>query len=41
MEIGYNAQYVMDILKHVDTTNVVFHLKNPVKAALITPSTTD
>jgi len=37
MEIGYNAQYIMDILKHVDTENVNFHLKSPVRAALITP----
>lgn len=37
MEIGYNAQYILDILRHIDTDNVVFHLKSPVRAALITP----
>ena len=37
MEIGYNAQYAMDIIRHVDSDNVVFHLKSPVHAALITP----
>jgi DNA polymerase-3 subunit beta len=37
MEIGYNAQYLSDILKHVDADQVVFHLNNPVRAALITP----
>lgn len=39
MDIGYNAQYLMDILKHVDTEEVVFHLNNPVRAALVTPVT--
>ena len=38
MEIGYNAQYVLDIIRHVDTEEVTFHLKSPVRAALITPS---
>ena len=38
MEIGYNAQYMLDILKHIDTDDVVFNLKNPVSATLITPS---
>jgi len=39
MEIGYNAQYAMDVLKHVDTDQVVFHLNNPVRAAIIKPET--
>jgi len=39
MEIGYNAQYAMDVLRHVDTDQVVFHLNNPVRAAIITPET--
>ncbi len=38
MEIGYNAQYLLDILRHVDSDEVIFHLNNPVKAALITPA---
>ena len=37
MEIGYNAQYVQDILRHVDSEDVVLHLKSPVRATLITP----
>ena len=37
MEIGYNAQYAMDILRHVDTEEVQLHLKSPVHAALVTP----
>ena len=37
MEIGYNAQYVLDIIKHVDTDDLVIHLNNPVRAALVTP----
>lgn len=37
MEMGYNAQYLLDILKHVDSNEVTFHLNNPVRAALVTP----
>jgi DNA polymerase-3 subunit beta len=39
MEIGYNAQYLIDIMKHIDSDEVMFHLNNPVRAALITPVT--
>lgn len=38
MDIGYNAQYLMDILKEVDTEDVVFSLKSPINAALISPA---
>jgi len=38
MEIGYNAHYIMDILKNIDTKEVVFLLKNPKSAALIYPT---
>lgn len=37
MEIGYNAQYAMDIIRHVDSDEVLFILKSPVHAALIQP----
>jgi DNA polymerase-3 subunit beta len=37
MEIGYNAQYVLDILKHIDTDDVSFLIKSPVHAAILTP----
>jgi DNA polymerase III subunit beta len=37
MEIGYNAMYVMDILKQVDTESVSFLLKSPMSAALVKP----
>ncbi|MFH1940952.1 MAG: DNA polymerase III subunit beta [bacterium] len=36
MEIGYNGQYILDIIKHVDSEDMVFHLKSPVRAALVT-----
>lgn len=36
MEIGYNAEYILDILKHIDDDKVVFHLNSPVKASLVT-----
>ena len=38
MEIGYNAQYLMDILKQIDTEDAVFSLKSPINAALISPA---
>jgi DNA polymerase-3 subunit beta len=38
IEIGYNALYVIDILKQVDTDSVTFHLKSPMSAALVTPA---
>ncbi len=38
MEIGYNAIYVMDILKQIDTESATFHLKSPMNAALVTPA---
>jgi DNA polymerase-3 subunit beta len=37
IEIGYNALYVIDILKQVDTESVTFHLKTPMSAAVVTP----
>jgi len=37
MDIGYNAEYILDILKHIDDDKVLFHLNSPVKATLITP----
>ncbi|MCI0511943.1 DNA polymerase III subunit beta [candidate division KSB1 bacterium] len=38
MEIGYNAYYLLDCLKNVDTKEVVLLLKNPKSAALIYPT---
>jgi DNA polymerase-3 subunit beta len=38
MEIAYNANYMLDILKNVDTKDVVFLMKNSKSAALIYPS---
>jgi len=37
MDIGYNAEYILDILKHIDDDKILFHLNSPVKATLITP----
>jgi DNA polymerase III subunit beta len=37
-EIGYNAMYVLDILKQIDTEFLTFHLKSPMSAALVTPA---
>jgi DNA polymerase-3 subunit beta len=38
MEIGYNATYVVDILRHMDTEEVVLRLKDPVSAGIIYPT---
>ncbi|MBN1781993.1 DNA polymerase III subunit beta [bacterium] len=37
MEIGFNAQYLSDILKQIDTDEITFQLKSPISAALISP----
>ncbi len=37
MEIGFNSQYLSDIIKQVDTDEVKFQLKSPISAALISP----
>jgi DNA polymerase-3 subunit beta len=37
MEIGYNAQYTMDIIRHIDTDDILFLVKSPVHAAIVTP----
>jgi DNA polymerase-3 subunit beta len=35
MEIGYNANYIIDILKQTDGAEVVFELNTPTSAAII------
>lgn len=37
-EIGYNANYLMDILKHLDTDEIRLLLENPTGAGLLLPS---
>ena len=39
LEIGFNANYIFDILSHIDSTEVVFSFSSAVKAAIITPAT--
>ena len=38
MDIGFNTQYVHDILTHVDDDEIVFKLHSPTKACIIEPS---
>jgi len=38
MEIGYNGIYVLDVLRHLDTDEALFLLKDSVSAAVIYPS---
>jgi len=37
LQIGYNSAYLMDILRHIDTDEVIFTLKDSGSAAIITP----
>ncbi|MBN2410792.1 DNA polymerase III subunit beta [candidate division KSB1 bacterium] len=37
MQIGYNSNYLMDILRHIDDENVVFEVKDSSSAAIIYP----
>lgn len=39
LEVAYNGVYVIDLLKHIDTDEVNFLLKDSVSAAIVTPST--
>lgn len=38
LTLGYNASYVMDILRHLDTQEAAIKLKSPVSAGLIFPT---
>ena len=38
MDIGYNAQYLMEIIRHVDTEDVVLMLDTAVSAGIVLPS---
>jgi DNA polymerase-3 subunit beta len=38
MEIGYNAQYLIEILRKMDTNEIRFELENHVTAALLRPT---
>ena len=37
MDIGFNTQYVNDILTHVDDDEALFKLHSPTKACIIEP----
>jgi DNA polymerase-3 subunit beta len=38
LEIGFNSTYIIDILSHVDTEDVVFLFSTPTRAAIVQPS---
>ena len=38
MDIGYNSGYVLDVLKQVDTSEVVFELGTPTSAGIVRPT---
>ena len=37
MEIGYNSAYLLEILRHLETPEVLFVLKDPASAAILRP----
>ncbi|MFQ5649497.1 MAG: DNA polymerase III subunit beta [bacterium] len=39
MDIGYNAVYLLDILKHLESDDIELTLKDPVSAGIIYPAT--
>jgi len=41
MEVGYNANYLLDVLKHIDSDDVRFMLGSPVGAAVVGGVDTD
>lgn len=38
LQIGYNANYIMEIMRHIDSPEVIFELSTPVRAGLVKPS---
>ena len=38
MVIGYNANYIVDILKHIDTDDVIFDFGSSTSAGLVSPA---
>lgn len=37
LQIGYNSAYLIDVLRHIDTEDVIFELKDSISAATIYP----
>ena len=37
LEIGYNSQYLLEMLRHIDTPEVLFHVKDGSSAAILRP----
>ena len=38
LEIGYNANYLLDILRHLETEEIVFDIKDSISAGTISPT---
>jgi DNA polymerase-3 subunit beta len=38
LEVAYNGVYILDLLRHLDTDEVIFKLKDSVSAAIVEPS---
>jgi len=38
LQIGYNGYYIMEILKHIDSTEIILEVSTPVRAGLVKPS---
>ena len=41
LDIGYNASYILDILRTIDSEEIVMRLNTPVTAGLVMPAAKD
>jgi DNA polymerase-3 subunit beta len=39
MEIGFNAHYILDVLTHLESDEVIFKLSTPTRAGIVEPAT--
>ncbi len=39
MDIGFNAMYIIEILNHIDTDDIVFKFSSPTRAGIVQPAT--
>ena len=38
LEVGYNANYLLDILRHLDTDEIILKVKDQISAGIIYPT---
>jgi len=40
MDVGFNAQYLLETVRHIDSDEIVFHFYSPLSAVVLNPSET-